>query len=246
MFKLFFIYLLLVHILGDYYFQSDSLAEEKKLSVRKLSEHGLIYTIVGMIGIIPVLHLNMILAVICLSISHFLIDLIKYYFIKFKLDGNYPPDKERFVYLLDQFLHLTCVSFIAFILALNHGSLSLLPVVAGSLKIVGISPVTLLSWITVFLIIWKPANITIKQLLCLHKPCEEESTKAGGFIGLLERLIMLVLLPIDQYAAIGLVLTAKSVARYNKISESQEFAEYYLLGTLLSTVLVIFSYLVIL
>jgi hypothetical protein len=72
------------------------------------------------------------------------------------------------------------------------------------------------------------------------------TSKAEGFIGLLERLIMLILLSINQYSAIGLVLTAKSIARYNKITENQEFAEYYLLGTLLSTVIVIGVYLIIL
>lgn len=36
-------------------------------------------------------------------------------------------------------------------------------------------------------------------------------------------------------SAVGLVLTAKSIARYDKIAKEQDFAEYYLLGTLLST-----------
>lgn len=31
-------------------------------------------------------------------------------------------------------------------------------------------------------------------------------------------------------------MTAKSIARYDRISKDQEFAEYYLLGTLLSTI----------
>ena len=44
-----------------------------------------------------------------------------------------------------------------------------------------------------------------------------------------------------QYSAVGLVLTAKSIARksiarYDRISKDQSFAEYYLLGTLLSTI----------
>ena len=43
----------------------------------------------------------------------------------------------------------------------------------------------------------------------------------------------------NQYSAIGLVLTAKSIARYDKIAKEPDFAEYYLLGTLLSTVAVI-------
>ena len=50
---------------------------------------------------------------------------------------------------------------------------------------------------------------------------------------------MLFFLLIKQYSSVGLVLTAKSIARYNKISEDKEFAEYYLLGTLLSTICVL-------
>ena len=57
----------------------------------------------------------------------------------------------------------------------------------------------------------------------------------GDFIGTLERIIMVVLMSINQHSAVGLVLTAKSIARYDKISKDQEFAEHYLLGTLLST-----------
>ena len=63
--------------------------------------------------------------------------------------------------------------------------------------------------------------------------------KVGRLIGTIERVIILFFLLIQQYSSIGLVLTAKSIARYNKISENQEFAEYYLLGTLLSTICVI-------
>ena len=46
---------------------------------------------------------------------------------------------------------------------------------------------------------------------------------------------MLIFLFIKQYSAVGLVLTAKSIARYDKISKDKDFAEYYLLGTLIST-----------
>ncbi len=37
-----------------------------------------------------------------------------------------------------------------------------------------------------------------------------------------------------QFSAVGLAMTAKSVARYNEISENPSFAEYYLIGTLYS------------
>ena len=75
----------------------------------------------------------------------------------------------------------------------------------------GLSGSTALSWSLKLLLIYKPANILIVFLL-------------GSY-----------LISIQQYSAVGLVLTAKSIARYNKISEDPSFAEYYLPGTLLST-----------
>ena len=38
-----------------------------------------------------------------------------------------------------------------------------------------------------------------------------------------------------------LMLTAKSIARYDRIAKDKDFAEYYLLGTLLSTIAVVLS-----
>ena len=52
---------------------------------------------------------------------------------------------------------------------------------------------------------------------------------AGATIGLLERIVMSICIIFNQFASIGLVFTAKSIARYNKISESPTFAEYYLI-----------------
>ena len=48
-----------------------------------------------------------------------------------------------------------------------------------------------------------------------------------------------MVIAMNQYAALGLVLTAKSIARYDKIAKDEKFAEYYLLGTLLSTACVV-------
>ena len=82
------------------------------------------------------------------------------------------------------------------------------------------------------------------NILQPYKPIDKEKNsdntkKVGRMIGTIERIIMLFFLLIRQYSSVGLVLTAKSIARYNKISEDKEFAEYYLLGTLLSTICVL-------
>ena len=62
---------------------------------------------------------------------------------------------------------------------------------------------------------------------------------------MLERIFILLMLTINEYSSIGLVITAKSVVRYKKISEDPIFSEYYLLGTLLSTIIVIIAFLMI-
>ena len=81
----------------------------------------------------------------------------------------------------------------------------------------------------------------IQNLLGGYKPKEDENklfirdNKVGRKIGTIERFIMLLFILMNQYAAMGLVLTAKSIARYDKIVKEEKFAEYYLLGTLFST-----------
>ncbi len=62
---------------------------------------------------------------------------------------------------------------------------------------------------------------------------------AGPMIGTVERVVMLILIYMNQYSAIGLVLTAKSIARFDRIVKDEKFAEYYLLGTLISARFVI-------
>ena len=66
---------------------------------------------------------------------------------------------------------------------------------------------------------------------------ESATLRAGRAIGTLERWIMVTLILVGQYGLIGLVLTAKSIARFKKIEQDPEFAEYYLLGTLYSTLI---------
>jgi len=72
-----------------------------------------------------------------------------------------------------------------------------------------------------------------------------DNRKAGAVIGFLERMLIVIFLSIGQYSAIGLILTAKSIARYELISKNQEFGEYYLIGTLTSVLSSIITYYII-
>jgi hypothetical protein len=68
----------------------------------------------------------------------------------------------------------------------------------------------------------RPADETAKQL-----------RNAGMYIGWLERFVILTALLLRSPATAGLVLTAKAIARYPEFKHVR-FAEYFLIGTLLS------------
>lgn len=65
--------------------------------------------------------------------------------------------------------------------------------------------------------------------------------RAGRTIGILERWIVLLLTVIGQFGLIGLVITAKSIARFRRLEHDPEFAEYYLLGTLYSILMALLA-----
>ncbi|HEU4572833.1 MAG TPA: hypothetical protein VFR93_09100, partial [Candidatus Limnocylindrales bacterium] len=67
--------------------------------------------------------------------------------------------------------------------------------------------------------------------------------RIGQAIGMLERLLVVALVLIRAEAAIGLVLAAKTIARFKQLDD-REFAEYYLLGTLASVAVAIATALV--
>ncbi|HEX8940064.1 MAG TPA: DUF3307 domain-containing protein [Candidatus Limnocylindrales bacterium] len=67
--------------------------------------------------------------------------------------------------------------------------------------------------------------------------------RVGEAIGILERLLVVALLLARAEAAIGLVIAAKTLARFKQLDD-REFAEYYLLGTLASVSVAVGSALV--
>jgi hypothetical protein len=60
----------------------------------------------------------------------------------------------------------------------------------------------------------------------------------GRMIGILERMLALTLVLLGQWGGLGLIMAAKSIARFRDL-EQREFGEYYLIGTLASLVLAV-------
>lgn len=65
----------------------------------------------------------------------------------------------------------------------------------------------------------------------------EEEYSMGRLIGLLERIFIVIFVLLNQYSAIGFILAAKGVTRFNNFKDDRPFAEYVLIGTLLSSLL---------
>lgn len=176
--------------------------------------------------------------ILILIVSHFVIDTIKYFVIR-----RYIIEKwENYIFSIDQILHIVILMFVSYLVIKSNAVYRYNSLILDILNIMGISISVALSIILKILLIHKPVNIFIVSIMKSYKLInkkEKNTIRAGRMIGTFERIIMLFFLSIQQYSSIGLVLTAKSIARYNKISENQMFAEYYLLGTLLSTICVI-------
>jgi hypothetical protein len=63
---------------------------------------------------------------------------------------------------------------------------------------------------------------------------EDSGLKGAGLtIGIVERVIVLTLVLVNQYTAITIIFAAKSIARFNELTD-RKMAEYYLIGTLVS------------
>lgn len=68
----------------------------------------------------------------------------------------------------------------------------------------------------------------------------EEERSRGRTIGILERVILLTLVIVGQWGALGFVIAAKSIARFKDLDQ-RDFSERYLIGTLASVAVAIAS-----
>ncbi|BES65833.1 DUF3307 domain-containing protein [Gottschalkiaceae bacterium SANA] len=265
------------HVLGDYYFQSQKLADYKDEFFLGVVEHSLLYSLAMFIIVLSIKLIShiityrlemkvVILYALIFSVLHFFIDAVKYeasiLFVKKKskketmnhkrteisqkkIKEGYKEQIKPYVYVVDQLLHIVVI-ILVILKVIKSGYSFFIP---EEIEI-GIRMLTGL------LIIFKPTNITFNTIIKEYKPeikqkeNEIEQSKnekvidrnAGRSIGNLERLLVFLLLMANQYSAIGFIFAAKSITRYDRIVHEQEFAEYYLLGTLFSITATIIVY----
>lgn len=233
MFREYVLFMLSGHILGDYYTQTASMAQKKSNRLIWVLIHSLMYFITFVIVSLPVLSLDTMKINVMVSLCHGMVDLLKFFYLR-RQEKESPA-----IFLIDQCIHLMCIVVLAYIWTKNNIQLREIEWAKDFFETVNISEILICKWILGLLVIYKPANILIQNLIGGYKPnsnCAHGSrdNKAGRKIGVIERFIIFIMVYLNQYSAIGLVLTAKSIARYDQITKDEEFAEYYLLGTLMS------------
>jgi hypothetical protein len=225
--------------------------------------HSACYWAVMLIVSMPVMSEPIFLMGSISAAVHMAIDTAKYLFLKsIRKKSSADPHIDRNLFFGDQLLHIASIAILAYVASRNMSDPTIHDFYRNMIQTFRLSVKSLTTWAIALLAIHKPANIAITKLLAQYKPTHtqilsegkqdgaalqseitgdriEKDKNAGRMIGTLERTVMLILIALGQYSAIGLVLTAKSIARYDRIVREAAFSEYYLLGTLMSTLAVI-------
>ena len=237
MFKETFLLMIMAHVIGEFYIANSIDKEKKKQKLKWFILYELLYGCTFLLICIPVMSIKVVCLSGCIAIFHLVIDsIIWLYERKGKTD----------LFVIKQIIIAGGIVGASYYGVKCGMVLKCIPIVNDFFDTVNVSEVMLCKWVLGLLIIHKPANQLIQMLLPNFKPQAGEKVSQsngdrniGRVIGTIERAIMLLLIYMNQYAAIGLVLTAKSIARYDKIAKEKDFAEYYLLGTLISLGIVV-------
>lgn len=214
--------LFIAHLLTDFILQPASWIEHRqqnKFASGKLYLHGLITGLVAFLF----LGTDYWPVILIITLSHILIDGWK----------SYQPEKVKF-FLIDQLLHLVVILLCWYFSFLSWEDIKLLGEHLSYNREF---------WIiaAAFVFLAFPAGIMIGKLTRKWQDqIKETATEvmaladAGKWIGILERTIILVLILQAQYGAIGLLIAAKSILRFNQTNSQEAKTEYVLIGSLIS------------
>ncbi|MGZ5135249.1 MAG: DUF3307 domain-containing protein [Flavitalea sp.] len=239
--------ILIAHCITDFFLQPNHWVEDKRKNIWKskyLWYHGLV---TGITAWLLVWDLQQWWAILLITGSHILIDTLKL------VAGNKvrKVSREFFLFMLDQLLHILVIVIVWLWIIdgwnkMNSLITTLFPDYKLLLRLLG------------YVLMAGPVGFVI-QFLTRRWASEINTTDslkdAGRWIGILERILILTLVYINEFAAIGFLITAKSLLRvidkpFYPGSESHPFSprkhtEYVLIGTFLSFAIAIITGLVI-
>jgi len=232
-----FLGLYLAHLLTDFVLQSDRMvARKKRGAALAYVEHGAIhfFSAALILGLaVPGLaaSLGFYGSILGLTLVHLAID-----WLKLRLVRSEMIEDGAATFLGDQAIHTLTVLLTAWLIA-RPPFWTLIAKLRWAQSAIEKPLVVLVVYIAVifgggYIVRFLTKPLT-KQDMSVLGETTNEMQNAGMYIGWLERFVVLTALVLQSPATVGLILTAKSIARYPEM-KSVRFAEYFLIGTLLS------------
>jgi hypothetical protein len=232
-----FLAMYLAHLLTDFVFQTDRLVLKKHRGEwRGYLVHGATHYI-AVLAIVAIADPHRFLTLyfqataLSLSVVHLVVDWAKLSLTRSRLMAD-----DALAFLLDQIIHLATI--VGAVLLLVHPSLQVFRFWLIRIRLL---QETILLVLVIYVSVIFAGGYFIRVLigpLWREEPGREtkeheEVINAGLYIGWLERFLVLTALFLQSPATVGFILAAKSIARYPEL-KSVRFAEYFLIGTLLS------------
>ncbi len=243
--------LLVAHVLGDFYFQSSKMCNDKVIYSYKGAALYIHALIIGILSWAAVWEGNAWWLALGVMTGHFVTDYLKsrlqlrcrVYTIQGSgtnarmVDGNNKRYDIRF-FLLDQIVHVGVIVLLAYVWFYEcKGNWRQFGWVDS---LVETHPMRLKMAIALLLAL-KPANTVIllimgacKVNVVTNSGGDHGNFHSGSLIGWMERGLILIFVVLAQYEAIGFLIAAKSILRFNETTSENEKSEYVLTGTLLS------------
>lgn len=217
--------LILSHLLADFVFQGKGLVQKKNESLPAIAIHAFVFfaSAIILLGLFQFLSGLLLVLVFSLGLVHFFTDILKVY-----LEKTYPAKRFEWLFL-DQFVHIGLIFIACSYFKGDLFKFSAFKYFSDKFILILIG----------YFLMWG-ATYFIKRLLEKIPLIKEDKTEfnVGQIIGALERALIFTLVMVNQYAVIGFVLAAKSIARFEDL-KNRQFAEYYLIGTLSSSFIAI-------
>ncbi len=217
-----FFQLLMAHLLADFFLQSKYMLREKRRQRWKSQQLALHALIAGSLAyLLAAQWQNWLLVGVGTAVTHWLIDAIKV-----QVDKK----KTTTAFIVDQLAHVAViVTIAAFLTEFPEGMDGLVnPAQWGAWAVYGAG----------LLLLFRPSSIFIQfvsdRWADVVGDRADELPNAGAWIGYLERLLIFLFILVGEYAAIGLLIAAKSILRFRDDEKQRLTTEYILLGTLLS------------
>jgi hypothetical protein len=223
---LLFFQLYLAHLVADFLLQPDWIAR-RKTEIRPLSAHAAIHLACATAAVNLGLDRRVAGAIVTVALIHTLLD-----YAKARLSGD-----GWIAFTADQAAHLLVVALTAIWLTASWSGM------IDVIRSVVTNPLVYLYACAYVAVVFGGGYLIQKVTQSFLATMQSNLTElkpglpnAGKYIGWVERILILTFILSGYEAAVGFLLAAKAVVRYPEIKEDTRghFAEYFLVGTLMS------------